>query len=61
MDSNDLSDPILDEIRDVRHRISEQFDHDPRKLVEHYRELQKRHANRLIERAAQTDSRGGSE
>jgi homoserine trans-succinylase len=33
-------DPILDEIRKVRHRISAQFDHDPFKLVEYYMKLQ---------------------
>lgn len=42
-----LEDPI-DQIRRVRHEISEQCDHDPRKLVEHYMELQKQHADRLI-------------
>ena len=40
-------DPI-DQIRRVRHEISAEFDHDPRKLVEHYMELQKRHGERLI-------------
>ena len=28
-------DPAIARIREVRHRISKQFDHDPRKLVEH--------------------------
>ena len=42
------SDPIIDEIRAVRHRISEEFDHDPKKLVEHYMKLQERHADRLV-------------
>ena len=40
-------DPI-DRIRRTRHEISAKFDHDPRKLVEHYMELQERHADRLI-------------
>lgn len=40
-------DPI-DQIRRVRHGISAKFDHDPRKLVEHYIELQKQHGERLI-------------
>lgn len=40
-------DPI-DRIRRTRHEISARFDHDPRKLVEHYVELQKRHSDRLI-------------
>lgn len=40
-------DPI-ERIRRTRHEISAKCDHDPRKLVEHYMELQKRHADRLI-------------
>ncbi len=40
-------DPI-DRIRRTRHEISARLDHDPVKLVEHYMELQKRHASRLI-------------
>lgn len=34
-------------VRRARHTISAKFDHDPRKLVEHYMELQQRHAARL--------------
>jgi hypothetical protein len=48
MSEKPLSDPVIDEIREVRMRISAQFDHDPEKLVKHYMELQKRHADRLI-------------
>jgi len=48
MPAKELSDPVIDEIRAVRSRISAQFDHDPAKLVAHYMELQKRHADRLI-------------
>lgn len=43
------NDPVIDEIREVRHRISEQFDHDPARLVEYYMELQAQHQDRLIE------------
>jgi hypothetical protein len=35
-------------IRDVRMRISEEFGHDPERLINHYIELQKRHQDRLI-------------
>jgi hypothetical protein len=42
------SDPVIDEIREVRHRISERFDHDPSKLVAHYMELQEHYKDRLI-------------
>jgi hypothetical protein len=42
------SDPVIDEIRAVRSRISARFEHDPEQLVRYYLELQKRHADRLI-------------
>ncbi len=45
------SDPTIDEIREVRHRISAQFDHDPARLVAYYMELQKQYqANLASER-----------
>ena len=43
-----LSDPVIDEIREVRHRISARFDHDPTRLVAFYMELQKQYEDRLI-------------
>lgn len=42
------SDPVIDEIREIRHRISAQFNHDPAKLVAYYMELQKQYEDRLI-------------
>lgn len=42
------SDPVIDEIREVRHRISARFDHDPARLVAYYMELQKQYKDRLI-------------
>jgi len=42
------TDPTIDEIRAVRHRISEQFGHDPKKLCEHYMKLQEQHRDRLV-------------
>ncbi|MFL6201990.1 MAG: hypothetical protein ACJ76J_22680 [Thermoanaerobaculia bacterium] len=47
------SDPVIDEIREVRHRISARFDHDPAKLVAYYMELQKQYQDRLITGARQ--------
>lgn len=41
-------DPVIDEIRDVRHRISERVDHDPAKLVEYYMKLQEQYGGQLI-------------
>ncbi len=43
------SDPVIDEIREVRHRISQRFDHDPARLVAYYMELQKQYQDRLLE------------
>ena len=43
------SDPVIDEIREVRHRISARFEHDPARLVAYYVELQKQYQERLIE------------
>ncbi|MEX0704010.1 MAG: hypothetical protein WD069_18055 [Planctomycetales bacterium] len=42
------ADPVIDEIRAIRHEISARFGHDPKKLVEYYIELQRRHADRLV-------------
>jgi hypothetical protein len=40
-------DPVIDEIREVRHRISERFAHDPVRLVAYYIKLQERYSERL--------------
>lgn len=45
----DVPDPVIDEVRAVRRRISARFGHDPKKLVEHYMGLQERHHDRLID------------
>jgi hypothetical protein len=51
-------DPSIKAVRDARHRISAMVGHDPRKLVERYRELQKRHRGRLV---SQPTQRSGTE
>ena len=40
-------DPGIDWIREVRHKISAEFGHDTKRLIEHYRELEKKYADRL--------------
>ena len=40
-------DPAITRIHEVRHRISKQFDHDPKKLVDHYMRLQAQYVDRL--------------
>jgi hypothetical protein len=46
--TSDRSDPAIDEIREIRQRISARFDNDPALLVAHYINLQERHRERLI-------------
>jgi hypothetical protein len=41
-------DPTITAIREARHKISASVNHDPRKLVAHYLELQERHRERLV-------------
>lgn len=43
----EAEDIAIQRVREVRHRISAEFDHDPQKLVEHYREVEKQYADRL--------------
>jgi hypothetical protein len=43
------NDPVIDEIREVRHRISERCNHDPKELVAYYMKLQEQHRDRLID------------
>jgi hypothetical protein len=41
-------DLVIDEMREMRHRISEEFGHDPAKLVDHYMQLQGKHRGRIV-------------
>jgi hypothetical protein len=47
--TQERSDPVIDEVREIRQRISARFGHDPVRLVAYYMELQDRHRNRLID------------
>jgi len=40
---------VIDEVREVRRRISARFDNDPARLVAYYMKLQERHRERLID------------
>jgi hypothetical protein len=42
------ADPAIDEIREIRHRISERFGHDPERLVAYYMELQEKYRDRFV-------------
>lgn len=41
--------PLIERIRKVRHQISKEYNHDPKRLVEHYIELEKRHKERFFD------------
>ena len=41
-------DPGIAWIRDVRHKISANFEHDPKKLGDHLRELEKKYTDRIV-------------
>lgn len=43
------SDPVINEIREVRHQISARVDHDPARLVAYYMKLQEQYRDRLID------------
>lgn len=51
------SDPVIDEIREVRHRISARFGHDPAQLVAFYMEVQKQYQDRMIKTAKRAEGR----
>lgn len=42
------NDPTIQRIRDARHKISEQFDHDPKRLVAYYIECQQKQTDRIL-------------
>lgn len=45
--------PLIEEIREVRHRISAAFGHDTQRLVRHYQELEAtKYSDRRFVRAA---------
>lgn len=41
-------DPAIEEIRRIRHGMSERFGHDPRLLIKFLQEQEKKHANRVV-------------
>jgi len=43
-----IPDPVIDEIREIRHRISATCDHDPAKIVAYLMQYQRQFRDRLI-------------
>lgn len=42
------SDPVIDRVRKIRHKISEKFQHDPNKIIKYYIDMQNIHPKKLI-------------
>jgi len=49
------TDPTIDRIRKIRHEISEECNHDTRKIVEYYMKYQQNYADRLIKKTVISD------
>lgn len=45
-----MKDAIVKEVRETRHRIEREFDHDVNKYLDHVCEAQKKHGDRLVRR-----------
>ena len=43
-----LDDPVLQQIREIRHQISKNHQHDPQKLINYYLELQQQYKQKNI-------------
>ncbi len=41
-------DPPIDEIRKIRHEISEKYGHDTKALLDHYKKLESNYSSRLL-------------
>ena len=49
------NDEPIDEVRELRRRISARFEHDPARLVAYYVKLQEQYRDRLIDNAKTTE------
>ena len=45
---SEKQDSAITQIREVRHRISEQYEHDPQRLIAYYLELQQQFTEQLL-------------
>jgi len=47
---------ILEEIRSVRHAISEEIGHDPRRITDYYAKIQADLKDRIIDRSGESEN-----
>lgn len=52
----DHPDPVIDEIRAVRHRISQECRHEPARLVARYAEMQRRYEGKVVDLSGDAQS-----
>ena len=45
-------DPGIEHVRQIRHQISAEHEHDPKRVVKHYEELQASYSDRVLEPTA---------
>jgi hypothetical protein len=45
-----MKDPIVEEVRRVRHELECELDNDPKRIYEHLRRVQARYAERVVSR-----------
>ncbi len=50
------TDPGLEHIREIRHKISEEHAHDPKRLIEHYRQIEEKYKDRILDPVAVEES-----
>ena len=43
-----IKDPVIERIREVRRQISAEYDHDPKKLLTHYRQMEENYKDRIL-------------
>lgn len=48
--SDNIEKDALERVRRARHEISKQFNHDPKKLIEYYIELQQLYKDRFVDK-----------
>ncbi len=44
------TDEAIKEIRDIRHKISAEFNHETKALIDHYKKLEKKYKGRILQR-----------
>ncbi len=41
-------DPIIERVRGIRHQISAEHSHDPKKVIAHYRKMEQEYKDRIL-------------